>query len=149
MAVGLQGCTKSILSSSRLWILSSCLGAHISATSHRWWETGIVCSNYRGISIVSLPSKVHTGVLEKRVWLIVEPQVQEDKCGFRPGHGPLGHLHTLTWVLEGASEFAQLVDVHCELGEGKNELNEAKITLLVSLHQILHQIFYQSFIRSA
>ncbi|KAL7836057.1 hypothetical protein SRHO_G00284040 [Serrasalmus rhombeus] len=68
-----------------------------------------VCSNYRGITLLSLPGKVYAGVLEKRVRLIVEPRIQEEQCGFRPGRGTLDQLFTLSRILEGSWEFAQPV----------------------------------------
>ncbi len=38
---------------------------------------------------------------------IVEPRIQEEQCGFRPGRGTLDQLYTLSRVLEGSWEFAQ------------------------------------------
>ncbi|KAL7861723.1 hypothetical protein SRHO_G00131640 [Serrasalmus rhombeus] len=84
------------------------------------WQTGVVvplfkkgdrrvCSNYRGITLLSLPGKVYAGVLEKRVRLVVEPQIQEEQCGFRPARGTLDQLFTLSRILEGSWEFAQPV----------------------------------------
>ena len=81
------------------------------------WQTGVVvpifkkgdqrvCSNYRGITLLSLPGKVYARVLEKRVRSIVEPQIEEEQCGFRPGRGTVDQLFTLARVLEGAWEFA-------------------------------------------
>ena len=66
------------------------------------WQTGVVvplfkkgdrrvCSNYRGITLLSLPGKVYSGVLERRV---VEPRIQEEQCGFHPGRGTVD-LHPL------------------------------------------------------
>ena len=57
------------------------------------WQTGLlvplfkkgdrrVCSNYRAIPLLSLPGKVYSGVLERRVCWIVEPRIQEEQCGF-------------------------------------------------------------------
>uniref|UniRef100_A0A8C6M0A0 Reverse transcriptase domain-containing protein n=1 Tax=Nothobranchius furzeri TaxID=105023 RepID=A0A8C6M0A0_NOTFU len=68
-----------------------------------------VCSNYRGITLLSLPGKVYSGVLERRVRRIVEPQILEEQCGFRPGRGTLDQLYTRRGILEGAWEFAQPV----------------------------------------
>uniref|UniRef100_A0A8C6MCM8 Reverse transcriptase domain-containing protein n=1 Tax=Nothobranchius furzeri TaxID=105023 RepID=A0A8C6MCM8_NOTFU len=68
-----------------------------------------VCSNYRGITLLSLSGKVFSGVLERRVHQIVEPQIQEEQRGFRPGRGTLDQLYTLRGILEGAWEFAQPV----------------------------------------
>ncbi|KAK3514153.1 hypothetical protein QTP70_005085 [Hemibagrus guttatus] len=93
------------------------------------WVTGVVvplfkkgdrrvCSNYRGITLLSLPWKVYSKVLERRVRPLVEPQIQEEQCGFRPSHGTLDRLYTLHRVLKGLLEFAQKVHVFCGLGEG-------------------------------
>ncbi|TWW66946.1 hypothetical protein D4764_20G0009780 [Takifugu flavidus] len=84
------------------------------------WQTGVVvpifkngdqrvCSNYRGITLLSLPGKVYARVLEKRIRLIVEPLIKEEQCGFRPGRGTTDQLFTLAGVLEGRWEFAQPV----------------------------------------
>ncbi|TWW73213.1 hypothetical protein D4764_15G0006070 [Takifugu flavidus] len=84
------------------------------------WQTGVVvpifksgdqrvCSNYRGITLHSLPGKVYARELEKRIRSIVEPLIEEEQCGFRPGRGTTDHLFTLAGVLEGSWEFAQPV----------------------------------------
>ena len=52
------------------------------------WQTGVlvplfkkgdqrVCSNYQGITLSSLPGKVYSRVLGRRVRLLVEPQIQK------------------------------------------------------------------------
>ncbi len=66
-----------------------------------------VCSNYRGITLLSLPGKVYARVLERRIRPIVEPRIQEEQCGFRPGRGTLDQLYTVSRVLECSWEFAQ------------------------------------------
>ncbi|KAI3368412.1 hypothetical protein L3Q82_025369 [Scortum barcoo] len=69
-----------------------------------------VCSNYRGITLLSLPGKVYARVLERRIRPIVDPLIQEEQCGFRPGSwNTLDQLYTLHRVLEGLWEFAQPV----------------------------------------
>ena len=40
-------------------------------------------------------------------WPIVEPRIQKEQCGFRPGLGTLDQLYTLRRVLEDSWEFAQ------------------------------------------
>ncbi|KAI3370271.1 hypothetical protein L3Q82_025053 [Scortum barcoo] len=57
----------------------------------------------------SLPGKVYARVLERRIRPIVDPRIQEEQCGFRPGRGTLDQLYTLHRVLEGLWEFAQPV----------------------------------------
>ncbi|KAI3374830.1 hypothetical protein L3Q82_021372 [Scortum barcoo] len=69
-----------------------------------------VCSNYRGITLLSLPRKVSRQGTGERIWRpIVDPRIQEEQCGFRPGRGTLDQLYTLHRVLEGLWEFAQPV----------------------------------------
>ncbi|KAI3352266.1 hypothetical protein L3Q82_005245 [Scortum barcoo] len=53
--------------------------------------------------------KVYARVLERRIRPIVDPRIQEEQCGFRPGRGTLDQLYTLHRVLEGLWEFAQPV----------------------------------------
>uniref|UniRef100_A0A3B5Q8Y2 Reverse transcriptase domain-containing protein n=1 Tax=Xiphophorus maculatus TaxID=8083 RepID=A0A3B5Q8Y2_XIPMA len=102
------------------WLTRLCNVAWTSGAVPLDWQTGVVvplfkkgdrrvCSNYRGVTLLSLPGKVYSGVLERRVRRIVEPRIQEEQCGFRPGRGTLDQLYTLGRVLEGAWEFAQPV----------------------------------------
>ncbi|KAI3374782.1 hypothetical protein L3Q82_021332 [Scortum barcoo] len=49
------------------------------------------------------------GTGERRIRPIVDPRIQEEQCGFRPGRGTLDQLYTLHRVLEGLWEFAQPV----------------------------------------
>ena len=80
------------------------------------WQTGEVvplfkkgdqrvCANYRGITLLSLPGKVYSKVLERRVRPIVEPRIEEEQCRFHPGRGTTDQLFTLAGVLEGAWEY--------------------------------------------
>uniref|UniRef100_A0A8C9VLN8 Reverse transcriptase domain-containing protein n=1 Tax=Scleropages formosus TaxID=113540 RepID=A0A8C9VLN8_SCLFO len=102
------------------WLTRLCSIAWSSGKLPLDWQTGVVvplfkkgdrrlCSNYRGITLLSLPGKVYARVLERRIRPIVEPRIQEEQCGFRPGRGTLDQLYTLTRVLEGSWEFAQPV----------------------------------------
>ncbi|KAK3532938.1 hypothetical protein QTP70_003794 [Hemibagrus guttatus] len=102
------------------WLTRLCNIAWRSGTVPLDWATGVVvplfkkgdrrvCSNYRGITLLSLPGKVYSRVLERRVRPLVEPRIQEEQCGFRPSRGTLDQLYTLHRVLEGLWEFAQPV----------------------------------------
>ncbi|KAK3524458.1 hypothetical protein QTP70_029309 [Hemibagrus guttatus] len=102
------------------WLTRLCNIAWRSGTVPLDWATGVVvplfkkgdrrvCSNYRGITLLSLPGKVYSRILERRVRPLVEPRIQEEQCGFRPSRGTLNQLYTLHRVLEGSWEFAQPV----------------------------------------
>ncbi|KAK3518703.1 hypothetical protein QTP70_008587 [Hemibagrus guttatus] len=98
------------------WLTRLCNIAWRSGTVPLDWATGVVvplfkkgdrrvCSNYRGITLLSLPGKVYSRVLERRVRPLVEPRIQEEQCGFCPGRGTLDQLYTLHRVLERSWEF--------------------------------------------
>ncbi|KAK3516473.1 hypothetical protein QTP70_016707, partial [Hemibagrus guttatus] len=102
------------------WLTRLCNIVWRSGTVPLDWATGVVvplfkkgdrrvCSNYRGITLLSLPGKVYSRVLERRVRPLVEPRIQEEQCGFRPSRGTLDQLYTLHRVLEGSWKFAQPV----------------------------------------
>ncbi|KAK3532187.1 hypothetical protein QTP86_009294 [Hemibagrus guttatus] len=102
------------------WLTHLCNIAWWSGTVPLDWATGVViplfkkgdrrvCSNYKGITLLSLPGKVYSRVLERRVRPLVEPRIQEEQCSFRPSRGTLDQLYTLHRVLEGSWEFAQPV----------------------------------------
>ena len=68
------------------YLLNIALG---SGSVPKEWQTGVVvplfekgdqsvCANYRGITLLSLPGKVYSKVLERRVRPIVEPRIEEE-----------------------------------------------------------------------
>ena len=84
------------------------------------WQTGIVapifqkgdrreCSNYRGITLLSLYRKVYARVLERKCRTMIEPKTQDTQCGFRPERGTTDQLFILHQVFEKAWEFAKPV----------------------------------------
>ncbi|KAK3508104.1 hypothetical protein QTP70_014279 [Hemibagrus guttatus] len=104
------------------WLTRLCNIVWWSGTVPLDWATGVVvplfkkgdrrlCSNYRGITLLSLPGKVYSRVLERRVQPLVEPRIQEEQCGFRPSRGTLDQLYTLHRVLEDSWEFTQPVHI--------------------------------------
>lgn len=69
-----------------------------------------VCSNFRGITLLSLPGKDCARVLARRICLMVEPWMQMEQCNFLPGPVTLDQLITqLSRILEVSWEFAQPV----------------------------------------
>lgn len=56
------------------------------------WQTVTVVplsnnGDWRGIKLFRIPKKVYIRVLERRLRLVVQPQIHEEKCCFCPGHG--------------------------------------------------------------
>ena len=82
------------------------------------WQTGVVvplfkrgdwrvCSNNRGITLLSPTNKVYAGVLEKKVRSIAESRIQEEQCSVQV----LEHWTNFIPFLESLSEFG----LHCWL----------------------------------
>ena len=64
------------------------------------WQTSVImpihkkgdkrkCTNYRGISLISVPGKVYAKCLEKKCREIVEPKLTDAQCDFRPGRSTM------------------------------------------------------------
>lgn len=65
-----------------------------------WWSSfkkgdQRVCSNYWEFTCLSLPGKVNSRVLVRRIRQVVKLRIQEEQCAGRPGYGTLDHLYTL------------------------------------------------------
>ena len=59
-----------------------------------------VCSNYRGIALVSQAAKVFSRIFERRVRACVEDVLGEWQHGFRPGRGTIDLVFTMKIILE-------------------------------------------------
>ncbi|XP_076740219.1 uncharacterized protein LOC143418639 [Maylandia zebra] len=100
------------------WLTRLCKVAWRSGAVPVDWQTGVVvpifkkgdrrvCSNYRGITLLSLPGTVYARVLERRVRPLVEPRIQEEHWtsslsspGYLRVHGSLPNQSTCvlwTW----------------------------------------------------
>ena len=67
------------------------------------------CSNYRGISLLSVPGKVYAGILEKKLRNIVETQLDDSQCGFRPLRGCQDQIFSLRQISEKCYEIGKEV----------------------------------------
>lgn len=77
----------------------------------RDWELGMIlpihkkgdnkeCMNYRGITIMSVMSKLYERILEKRLKEVVEGQLEEPQSGFRKGRSVQDHIFTIKQLVE-------------------------------------------------
>ncbi|KAI3366320.1 hypothetical protein L3Q82_000443 [Scortum barcoo] len=74
-------------------------------------EAGVseVDSSITQAEVTEVVQSLRQGTGEENSRPIVDPRIQEEQCGFRPGRGTLDQLYTLHRVLEGLWEFAQPV----------------------------------------
>ena len=63
------------------------------------------CDNFRGIALLSVPGKVLSRIILKRLGGAVDSMVRENQCGFRRGRGCADHLFSLRTIMEKAREF--------------------------------------------
>jgi exonuclease III len=102
------------------WLTRVINVAWLTGKAPKDWQQGIViplfkkgdhreCSNYRGITLLSQAGKVYAKVLEMRCRRIVEPLIQEEQCGFRPGRGTTDQIFTLAQIYEKSWEYGKPV----------------------------------------
>ena len=73
-------------------------------------ETRENAPNYRGISLIIVPGKVYAKNLEKKCHEIVEPQLTDAQCGFRPGRSTIDQIFALQQIFEKSWEYSKEVN---------------------------------------
>ena len=63
-------------------------------------DTRVECRNYRGISLVSVGSKLLSNMILFRLRDAVDKVLREEQCGFRKGRGCVDHVFTLRLIIE-------------------------------------------------
>ena len=58
------------------------------------------CSNYRGISLLSVVGKLYAGILVERVRRVTEEMIGEEQGAFRSGRGCVYQIFTLKQMSE-------------------------------------------------
>ena len=110
-----------------LWLTQVCQVVWKFSKTSRDWQTGVIipilkkgdrkqCTNYRGISLLSLTGKVYAKCLERKCREIVESKLEDGQCGFRPGRSTTDQIFTLKQIFEKSLEhgkdlFACFVDL--------------------------------------
>ena len=85
------------------WLTRVCKVACSTGQAPKQWQTSVIipihkkgdkrkCTNYRGISLISVPGKVYAKCLEKKCREIVEPLPTDAQCGFRPGRSTMNQI---------------------------------------------------------
>ena len=100
------------------WLTRVCQVAWKTGKTPKEWQTGVIipifkkgdrkqCTNYRGISLLSLPGKVYAKCLERKCRQIVEPILEDCQCGFRPGRSTTDQIFTLKQIFEKSWEYGK------------------------------------------
>ena len=75
------------------------------------WRKGIItclpkkgdlsdCNNWRGITLLSVPSKVFTRIIFDRISVVVDTILREEQAGFRKGHSCVDQIHILRLLID-------------------------------------------------
>ena len=75
------------------------------------WEIGVIlpihkkgdpreCTNYRGITLLSVAAKVYEDILNRRLKKIIDPQLDEAQCGFRKGRSAQDQIFIVKQIIE-------------------------------------------------
>ena len=102
------------------WLTRVCQVAWKTGKAPKQWQTSVLipihkkgdkkkCTNYRGSSLLSLTGKVYAKCLKMRYREIVEPQLEDAQCGFRPGRCTMDQIFALQQVFEKSWEYAKEV----------------------------------------
>ena len=119
--------SKALTGEGILWLTRVCQVAWKCGKTPRDWQTGVIrtifkkgdrkqCTNYRGISFLSLPGKVCAKCLKRKCREIVESKLEDWQCGFCPGRSTPDEIFTLKQIFEkfweyGKDFFACFVDL--------------------------------------
>ena len=103
------------------WLTRVCKVACSTGQAPKQWQTSVIipihkkgdkrkCTNYRGISLISVPGKIYAKCLEKKCSEIVEPKLTDAQCGFRPGRSTMDQIFALQQIFEKSWEYAKKVN---------------------------------------
>ena len=93
------------------WLTRVCKVAGRTELAPKQWQTSVIipiykkgdkrkCTNYRGISLISVPGKVYAKYLKKKCREIVEPKLADAQRGFRPGRSTMDQIFALQQTFE-------------------------------------------------
>ena len=82
------------------------------------WKTGLIvklklpnkgnlsiCKNWRGITLLSMASKLFSRVILNRIYKTLDPMLHNEQAGFRNGRSYGEHIVTLRQILEQCQEW--------------------------------------------
>ena len=62
------------------------------------------CNNWRGITLLSIPSKILCKIIIKRIRPALDQALRKEQAGFRRGRGCAEHIFALRNIIEQSTE---------------------------------------------
>ena len=90
-----------------IWEKESCPDMWRSGTIIKLPKKGDLgdCNNWRGITLLSLTSKVFCRIILQRIIAAVDTKLRQEQAGFRTGKSCIDHIFTLRQILEQSHEW--------------------------------------------
>ena len=99
-------------------------------------------TNYRGVSLLSLPGKVYAKCLERKCREIVESKLEDCQCGFRPGRSTTDQIFTVMQISEKFWEYAKDVfQCFVDLEKANNRIPRDKLWRVLQEYGINGHLF--------
>ena len=119
-AGGLDGITADMLKAEEIEtpVILQCILENVwnDMSIPKEWTTGLIiklpkkgdlsnCNNWRGITLLSLTSKIMSRIIHKRLSNALDETLRTEQAGFRKGRSCSDHIFTLRQILEQSHEF--------------------------------------------
>ena len=109
---------KTLTGEGILWLTRVCQVLWKYSKTPRDWQTGVIIpifkkgdhkqwTNYRGISLPSLPGKEDPKCLKRKFWELVKSKLEDSQCGFCPGRSTTDQIFTLKQHFEKSWEYGK------------------------------------------
>ena len=73
------------------------------------------CNNWRGITLLSVPSKIFCKIIIKWLSTAVDKVLRKEQAGFRKGRGGIDHIFTLGNIIKQCTEWQSINFVQSSL----------------------------------
>ena len=134
------------------WLTRVCKVACRTGQAQKQWQTNVIipihkkgdkrkCTNYRGISLISVPGKVYAKCLEKKCREIVEPKLTDAQCGFCPSRSIIDQIFALQQIFEKSWEYTKKVNAcFVDLEKAYDRIPRDKLWAVLSQYGIGGQL---------
>ena len=110
------------------------------------------CNNWRGITLLSIPSKIFTKIIMMRMKAAVDKLLRPEQAGFRKGRGTTEHIFTLRNILEQCNEWQRKIYINfVDFEKAFDSVHRESLWKILRNYGIpeklvtLIQIFYRNF----
>ena len=127
------------------------------------WSKGIIikipkkgdkgnCDNWRGITLLSIPSKILCRIILKRMDKAIDKELREEQAGFRAGRGCIDQIFALRNIIEQCIEFKQQLHINfVDFRKAFDSIHRSSLWKILRSYGIPEKLvnliakFYQSF----